>query len=71
MFFGIADYHASLKKRKVRGISSPWITPELKKKTNALKRQTKKKGSQFPTDVNWTSYKHLKIDLVMKLKMPK
>ena len=53
LFLGIADHHAPLKKRRVRGISSPWITPELKK----LMLQ---RVSRFPTDVNWTSYKHLK-----------
>lgn len=54
----------------MRGISSPWINPE-QKKTNAPKRQTQKIASRFPTDVNWTYYKHLKTELVMKLKMPK
>jgi len=33
-FLGIADYHAPLKKRRARGISSPWITPELKLKVS-------------------------------------
>ena len=31
MFLDIADSHAPLKKKRVKGISSPWITPELKR----------------------------------------
>ena len=31
MFLDIADNHAPLKKKRVRGISSPLITPELKR----------------------------------------
>jgi len=31
MLLGIADYHAPVEKRRARGISSPWITRELKK----------------------------------------
>ena len=30
IFLDIADYHAPLKKKRVRGISLPWITLELK-----------------------------------------
>ena len=59
MFSGVADYHAPLKKRRVRGISFPWITPELKK-LMFQRDKLKKIASKFPTDLNWTSYKHLR-----------
>ena len=48
MFLGIANYHAQLKKTRVREFSSPWITPELKKKIMFQRDKLKKqpKGSQ-------------------------
>ena len=41
MFLDIADYHAPLKKKRMRGVASPWITPELKKLIYQM-RQTQK-----------------------------
>ena len=59
MFLGVADYQAPVKKRRVRGISSPWITPELKK-ANVPKRQTQKNSLQFPN--------RCKLDFLQTLK---
>ena len=70
MFLGIADYHAPLKKRRVRGISSPWITPELKK-LMFQRDKLIKIASSFPTDVNWTSYKNLKNKVNYEIKKAK
>ena len=70
MFLGIADYHAPQKKRRVRGISSPWITPELKK-LMFQRDKLKKVASRFPTEVNWNSYKHLKNKVNYEIKNAK
>ena len=70
MFLGIADYHAPLKHRRVRGISYPWITSELKK-LMFQRDKLKKIASRFPTDANWTSYKHLKNKVNYEIKNAK
>ena len=70
LFLGIADYQAPLKKRRVRGISSPWITPELKK-LMFQRDKLKKIASRFPIDVNCTSYKHLKNKVNYEIKNAK
>ena len=70
MLLSIANYHAPLKKRRVRGISSPWITPELKK-LMFHRDKLKKIASRFPTDVNWTSYKRIKNKVNYEIKNAK
>ena len=70
MFLDIADNHAPLKKKRVKGISSPWITPELKR-LMFQRDKLKKIASSFPTDGNWTSYKHLKNKVNYEIKNAK
>ena len=59
MFLDITDSHAPLKKKRNKGISFPWITLELKR-LMFQGDKLKKLASKFPTDGNWTSYKHMK-----------
>ena len=70
MFLDIADSHAPLKKKRVKGISSPWITPELKR-LMFQRDKLKKLASRFPTDGNWTSYKHMKNKVNYEIKNAK
>ena len=70
MFLDIADSHAPLKKKRVKGISSPWITPELKR-LMFQRHKLKKLASRFPTDGNWTSYKHMKNKVNYEIKNAK
>ena len=72
MFLDIADNHAPLKKkRRVRGISPLWITPELKR-LMFQRDKLKKIASRFPTDGNnWTSYKHMKSKVNYEIKNTK
>ena len=70
MFLDIADYHVPLKKKRLRGISSPLINSGAKK-ANVSKRQTQKIASRFPTDDNWTSYKHMKNKVNYEIKNAK
>ena len=67
MFLDVADSHAPLKKKRVKGISSPWITPELKR-LMLQRDKLKKLASGFPTDGNWTSYKHTKNKVNYEIK---
>ena len=62
MFLGITDYHAPVKKAKEEESKRYLFSLDYSgaKKANVPKRQTQKIASSFPTDVNWTSYKHLK-----------
>ena len=67
MFLSVADYDAPLKKRGVRGISCPWITPGLK--TLLFQRDKLKIFTwRIPTDVNWTSYKRIKNEINREIK---
>ena len=70
MFLDIANSHAPLKKKRVKGISSPWITPELKR-LMFQRDKLKKLASRFPTDCNWTSYKHMKNKVNHEIKNAK
>ena len=72
MFLDIADNHAPLKKKRVRGISPPppRITPELKL-LMFQRDKLKKIASRFPTDGNWTSYKHMKNKVNYEIKNAK
>ena len=71
MFLDIADNHVPLKKKRVRGISSPWITPELKR-LMFQRDKLKKIASRFPTDGNnWTSYKLMKNKVNYEIKNAK
>ena len=55
IFTCIADSNAPLKKKRVRGISAPWITPELK---HMFQRDRfEKVASRSPSDTDWTYYK--------------
>ena len=45
IFLDIADYHAPPKKKRVRGISLPWITLELK---SLFQRQIQKNSLKVP-----------------------
>ena len=70
MFLDIADSHAPLKKKRVKGNSFPWITPELKR-LMFQRDKLKKLASRFPTDGNWTSYKHMKNKVNYEIKNAK
>ena len=70
MFLDIADSHAPLTKKRVKGISSPWITPELKR-LMIQRDKLKKLASRFPTDSNWTSYNHMKNKVNYEIKNAK
>ena len=70
MFLDIADSHAPLKKKRVKEISSPWITPELKR-LMFQRDKLKKLASRFPTDGNWNFYKHMKNKVNYEIKNDK
>lgn len=53
IFEFIADSHAPLKKKRVRGNSAPWITPELKHDMFERDR-CKKVASRSQSDTDWT-----------------
>ena len=59
IFTCIADSNAPLKKKRVRGISVPWITPELKHDMFQRDR-FEKVASRFPSDTDWTYHKQQK-----------
>jgi len=69
-FLDIADSQAALKKKRVKGISSPWITPELKW-LMFQRDKLKKLATRFPTDGNWTSHKHMKNNVDYEIKNAK
>ena len=59
IFEYIADSHAPLKKKRVRGNSVPWITPELKH--NMFERdRLEKVASRSQSDTDWTRCKQRK-----------
>ena len=59
IFEYIADSHAPLKKKRARGNSAPWITPELKQ--GMFERDRRKKvASRSQSDTDWTRYKQQK-----------
>ena len=68
MFLDIADYHAPLKKKRMRGVASPWITPELKKLIYQM-RQTQKHSLEVPNRWQLDVLRTLK--LIVKLRMLK
>ena len=70
MFLDIANSHAPLKNNRVKGISSPWITPELKR-LMFQRDKLKKLASRFSTDCDWTSYKHMKNKVNHEIKNAK
>ena len=70
MFLDIADSHAPVKKKRVKGISSPWITPELKR-LMFQRDKLKKLVSRFPTGDKWTFYKHMKNKVNYEIKNAK
>ena len=59
IFEYIADSHAPLKKKRVRGNSVTWITPELKH--NMFERdRLEKVASRSQSDTDWIRYKRRK-----------
>ena len=68
MFLDIADYHAPVKKERVRRIPPPWITPDLKRlifQRDKLKK--KAQGSQQMAEHITNTWK---IRLIMEFRMP-
>ena len=59
IFEYIADSHAPLKKKRVRGSSVPWITPELKHDMFERDR-LQNVASKSRSDTDWTNYKQRK-----------
>ena len=70
LFLDIADSHAPLKKKREKGISFSWITPELKRQLFQGDK-LKNLASRFPTDGDWTSYKHMKNKVNYEIKNAK
>ena len=65
----IADSNTPLKKKRVRGISTLWITPELKHMFE--RERLKKVALRSRSDADWTYYKQQKNKVncnVMKAK---
>jgi len=61
MFLSIADKHAPLKKRRVKGSNCSWITPDLKKKKQMFERDRLKKiASKSSSQTNWANYTYTK-----------
>ena len=56
IFVSIADKHAPLKKKRVRGVKCPWMTDSLKKQMFDRDKQ-KKIAIKTPTQPNWDKYK--------------
>ena len=70
IFENIADSHAPLKKKRVRGNSVPWITPELKH--NMFERdRLEKVASRSQSDTDWTRYKQRKSEVNHSIKEAK
>ena len=59
IFIYIADGHAPLKKKRIRGNCAPWITPELKHDMFDRDR-LKRVASRSQSDADWTRYKQQK-----------
>lgn len=59
MFLGIVGNHAPCKRRRVRDVTSRWITSDVKK----LMFQTDKFNkivSRFPIEANWSRCRYIK-----------
>ena len=55
----VCNNHASVKRKRVRARSAPWLTPELKKQMFERDR-SKKTASILNTPESWNRYKQLK-----------
>ena len=70
LFMTVADTHAPVETRRVRGRSLPWITPCIKE----LMKQRDyhhKKAISTNKELHWSSYKRIRNAITMKLRKEK
>ena len=59
IFLGIVGNHAPCKRRRVRNVTSPWITSDVKK-LMFQRDKFNKVVSRFPTEANWSHCRYIK-----------
>ena len=70
LFLTVADKHAPMKTRRVRGYSVPWLTRDLK--NLMIKRDNEhKKAIQTNKELHWSNYKRLRNAVTSKMRKEK
>ena len=69
-FLTVADKHAPVITRRVRGETLPWLTPEIK---NLMQEREHfhKKAIRTNKEIHWSSYKRLRNAVTLKLRKEK